>query len=397
MVEKQKVVKKDNIIKTFFLSLVPIILGLMLWFGLSYQISIILKDYIPNNIYVWLSIPRKFPIILVAICILYGFLIKIFCGWPNVIWYFVKMFLVFPIYLLVMIITFVVMIVRDIIKIIRKGWRIFSSPIIILVFICLSISLIIISTKVNNTNIYSLTMYILPFCSFCSILWLYVWTFYPFNSFSIIDKIVNIYLSFWISPYMAKPKLIKNDDILSELIKKDKVKEYNEKIKTLKSTLSKISTIIGNLRVEPLLMNVFVLLFLLVFSLVCFDFAQSYYCIYLINPNSIEADVTPTLFHFIMLSFRTIFFNDYFHMLPISQNILNIILLESIAGICLFVVLIMSFSNITNKQGKEAKKAKLINIQRRINSILLIDAVDGLQDNSVIKEENLLAENIDKV
>lgn len=375
--------KSENVFKKIgkiiIIKFIPFILGLLLWTGIKFQII----DYFQTlNYGLYRILYENFYyiyFIVIFICFLYCVLIKAIYGWGSTIWFILKMIL-FPVYLIYLFLSLVIKFFSTFYKTINNLWVLFSSPLIFLLLTILSMVLCLTVINTSKLQLAKFEIIALIILSTSSVIWLYVWTFHPLKSLNILGKLVDKIISL-VDKQKKEETLTTSQrtNIDDEKNKKDKQK-HDDGIDKVIHGLDELVSKLDRLKIDIILVNIFIILFIFITTLICINYAVCYYVIYLNNIDCIKVTVDKVVFlDFIMLSLRSLLLNDYARIIPISPCLVSIILVESINGIGLFVLLLLSFSTITSQKGKEYLVTAKQSIESRIERISQLKYFDDIK------------------
>lgn len=376
---------KNSIIK----KIIPLTFGLLLWSGRfrNFVTSFALR-YAEGISYLEHIINQYMLFIIFILLIIYGYYLKNkFSNWYIAVYIAKIIFL--PIYFLYMICLGIYNIYISL-KLFTQKLFTLSTLIILSVFIFLQY-FIIWSLEIENILYYT-ALISLPLFSLIIVAWLYKWHFSPMILYDAFKDLINFIIEVYFDH--EKDQLNKhcnegNKDKLKKL--KNELEKMKKKSEELKNEIT-----VNNLR--AFLTNIFVLIFLYISALVILNFSFSFYGLYKIFPQEFLINIeNPSLVNFIILSIRTLFFNDYHIIRPISLNLQRLIIVQSVCGIFLFVILIMIFSSVSVEKAKDYEPKLKDRISKIISRIdVNLEEINRELLELKLNEEELQGEDFDK-
>ncbi len=335
----------------------PAALGLMLWTPLGLLILARLASLPALQSCHWLKEPSFQRLTIPLAAIAYALVIRAAFDRQTTVMYMLKM-LLFPVYLLWESIS----VVYSLHTMLRKARTVLSNFMVGALLLVLNPALLVLAVGAENSTMAMAYTLVGISVGTLSVAWLYLWTFRPLGFLGTLARFFEKYLEDHANrPAGEQALLLQSDSGTAE--------KRREAIQTALRPAETLLNIVQRTDISGVLVNTFVLLYSIVGAEVCLVFAVLYRLMSRFSPSILVAEETASLLPFVIFSLRTMLLNDYAGVTVHSELAHWVILWQSVLGVALVVVLVMSFQTLSTQEGTAAQQDFVQRITQGIENL----------------------------
>ncbi len=361
-------IRRKSLSKTLLVNVMAVVFGFMLWTPLRLQLVKAFRSVVPDHLYTWVSEPGNLRLLLLFASVMYSVLLGIVYGRPSAIWFLIKL-CIFPLYVVGKALLLVGGLSYWLYSSLRRLWKLLANPLTGLMLTVSNLVCYTVALSTESRFVITLAAVAAPVLSTLCVLWLYVWTFCPLDFLTPLAGLVERYLSSQSSQHRERAQELRESAHARKGPGPDSVAKHNRSVDMGLTPVEALYRVVERVHINTLLVNVFVFLFVFIGAQVCLSFGLCYLQIYQLDATSMDVGADAGLLVFVVLSLRTMFLNDFVHITAVASIVHVVLLIQSIVGIALFVVLVMSFSIISAARGESARKDFLGRIKEKIDEV----------------------------
>jgi hypothetical protein len=357
-----------------FKKIIPLIIGALVWTDLKNGFYNLLLKLFDINV---LGVLNEWEFIIVII-LLYTIINLLVLDLKSSITFLLKILLFhfYLIYVIFVILIKIVPYIKSLFYYIAKRLKLFGSfkGLIILIIMNFLSWLLLINFDIF---VFEKFLYLLSIISVLNVIWIFSWTFDPFNFF---EELENQKTNMVVELNSKIDELNMNKKELIKKSKDKKIEYHNFEVRFWIEFLKFIKEV----SINKILIVSFTFLFITIVVSIVINFGFVYYV--LNNLNEVHLKISSAnidLIDFFILSFRVLFFSNYSKIEFISKLSTYFVLLQSFFGMFLFTLLVLSFSTITTNYGDLRYKKMQNKLQPFIEKISKTKICDSPNDEAI--------------